>query len=193
LTSPSQPHRRLRPDTTSAMSEGHVSSVAGPSHLRSLHSCCAQCADVESRWSITLITMPRSHRSFVLLRSSRGETVRGGSPRSHLMNAVPRLRFPCQGSVVHVGRSGRPRRAERTNVDPLHRMRETDAHTHQPEQHIAAPAIEPDGSHPIGTFLTAKRACAGRDRTARLVLLAAGGRMENTITGTVSVVARGGA
>jgi hypothetical protein len=58
---------------------------------------------------------------------------------------------------------------------------------------IAARSIKTDGSHPIGTFLTAKRACAGRDRTARLVLLAAGGRMEDTINGTVLVAACGGA
>ena len=58
---------------------------------------------------------------------------------------------------------------------------------------LASLPMVADGSHRLGTFLTAKRACAGRDRTARLSHLTAGGRMGNTITGTVCVAPCGGA
>ena len=60
-----------------------------------------------------------------------GETVRGRYPHSHLMNAVPGLRFPVQGGSLRVRQGTDLRPAMRPNVAPLHRMHDAGADTHQ--------------------------------------------------------------
>src|SRR5207302_2155078 len=55
------------------------------------------------------------------------------------------------------------------NVASVHRMRDVNVDTHQRRSRLRRVLSRPvDGSHRLGTFLTAKRACVGRGRTAKL-------------------------
>src|SRR6266516_2171712 len=114
-------------------------------------------------------TMPSKPPSRPEMLVLRWETVRGRRACGHLMNGVPGLRSPVQSGSARARRRAGTRLSTRANVVSVHRMRDVNVDTHQRRSRLRrVVSIRADGSHRLGTFLTAKRACAGRARTATL-------------------------